>query len=182
MSGAFREFLLSSDEAPCVGFERQNARVVPVYAQEGRNEAAHFLSTCVQHHALQFVRDFRDTFAGTCVMQSLDNPGVQLAMSLPFEGALRQLPEADAELLRNIPFEDMVFAGENALDLRTLVRDQSAEAAVAAHKLGAADAPSRMIGFIPEQTGLVKRTIGFLLFDRETFRRKLRKRIKRMSN
>lgn len=125
-----------------MGFERQNARVVPVYAQEGRNEAAHFLSTCVQHHALQFVRDFHDTFAGTGVMQSLDNPGVQLAMSLPFEGALRQLPEADAELLRNIPFEDMVFAGENALDLRTLVRDQSAEAAVAAHELGEADAPS----------------------------------------
>ena len=138
-----------------------------------------FLSTCVQHHALRFVRDFRDTFAGTGVMQSLDNPGVQLAMSLPFEGALRQLPEADAELLRNIPFEDMVFAGEDALDLRTLVRDQSAEAAVAAHELGAADAPSRMIGFIPEQTGLVKRTIGFLLFDRETFRKKLRKRMHR---
>ena len=39
-----------------------------------------------------------------------------------------------------------------------------------------------MIGFIPEQTGLVKRTIGFLLFDRETFRKKLRKRMKRMSN
>ena len=182
MSGAFREFLLSSDEAPCVGFERQNERVVPVYAQEGRNEAAHFLSTCVQHHALRFVRDFHDTFAGTGVMQSLDSPGVQLAMSLPFEGALRQLPEADAELLRNIPFEDMVFAGENALDLRTLVCDQSAEAALAAHELGAADAPSRMIGFIPEQTGLVKRTIGFLLFDRETFRKKLRKRMKRMSN
>ena len=86
------------------------------------------------------------------------------------------------ELLRNIPFEDMVFAGENALDLRTLVRDQSAEAALAAHEMGAADAPSRMIGFIPEQTGLVKRTIGFLLFDRETFRKKLRKRMKRMSN
>lgn len=182
MSGAFREFLLSSDEAPCVGFERQNARVVPVYAQEGRNEAAHFLSTCVRHHALQFVRDFHDTFTGTGVMQSLDNPGVQLAMSLPFEGALRQLPEADAELLRNIPFEDVVFAGENALDLRTLVCDQSAEAALAAHEMGAADAPSRMIGFIPEQTGLVKRTIGFLLFDRETFRKKLRKRMKRMSN
>ena len=97
----------------------------------------------------------------------------------PFEGALRQLPEADAELLRNIPFEDMVFAGENALDLRTLVCDQSAEAALAAHEMGAADAPSRMIGFIPEQTGLVKRTIGFLLFDRETFRKKLRKRMHR---
>ena len=45
--------------------------------------------------------------------------------------------------------------------------------------MGAADAPSRMIGFIPEQTGLVKRTIGFLLFDRETFRKKLRKRMHR---
>ena len=130
------------------------------------------------------MRDFHDTFAGTGVMQSLDNPGVQLAMSLPFEGALRQLPEADAELLRNIPFEDMVFAGENALDLRTLVRDQSAEAALAAHEMGAADAPSRMIGFVPEQTGLVcKRTIGsFLLFDRETLRKKLRKRMKQMRN
>ena len=95
-------------------------------------------------------------------------------------GSLFSCPKEDrAELLRSIPFEDMVFAGEDALDLRTLVRDQSAEAALAAHEMGAADAPSRMIGFIPEQTGLVKRTIGFLLFDRETFRKKLRKRMHR---
>lgn len=179
MSGAFREFLLSSDEAPCVGFARRNGRAVPIYAQAERNEAAHFLARCIQHHAMCFVRDFRDTFAGTNVMRSLDNPGVQLALSLPMEGTLRQLPDADAELLRNIPFEDIVFAGEDALDLRTLVRDQAAEAAIAAHALGAADAPSRMVGFIPEQTGLVKRTIGFLLFDREMFWKKLRKRLKR---
>lgn len=178
MSGAFREFLLSSDEAPCVGFARQNGQSVPVYAPEEANAAAHFLVRCIQHHALCFVRDFRDTFAGTSVMRSLDIPSVQYALSLPMEGTLRQLPEADAELLRNIPFEDVVFAGEDALDLRTLVRDQAAEAAVAAHEMGAADAPSRMVGFIPEQTGLVKRTIGFLLFDREMFRKKLRKRLK----
>ena len=120
MSGAFREFLLSSDEAPCVGFERQNERVVPVYAQEGRNEAAHFLSTCVQHHALRFVRDFHDTFAGTGVMQSLDNPGVQLAMSLPFEGALRQLPEADAELLRKLFGGFLVLVGLSEIILKGL--------------------------------------------------------------
>ena len=102
-----------------------------------------------------------------------------LAGSVCAVGGALLAQNVDAELLRNIPFEDMVFAGENALDLRTLVRDQSAEAAVAAHELGAADAPSRMIGFIPEQTGLVKRTIGFLLFDRETFRKKLRKRMHR---
>ena len=102
--------------------------------------------------------------------------GVKRLVFLARDGAL--LRQA-VELLRNIPFEDMVFAGENALDLRTLVRDQSAEAALAAHEMGAADAPSRMIGFIPEQTGLVKRTIGFLLFDRETFRKKLRKRMHR---
>ena len=106
--------------APCVGFERQNERVVPVYAQEGRNEAAHFLSTCVQHHALQFVRDFHDTFAGTGVMQSLDNPGVQLAMSLPFEGALRQLPEADAELLRKLFGGFLVLVGLSEIILKGL--------------------------------------------------------------
>lgn len=175
MSGAFREFLLSAEEAPCVGFLRKDGHVVPRYEEQTVHAPRHFLTQCIQHHALQFVRDFRDTFADTCVMQHLP----ELALALPFEGVLRELPEGDLMMLDGVPFEDTVYAGQAALDLRTLVRDQSGQALGAAKQLGAQSAPSRMVGFIPEQTPLVKRTIGFLLFDRKLFRQKLRKRLGR---
>lgn len=175
MSGAFREFLLSADEAPCVGFQRKDGHVVPCYEEQMVHAPRHFLTQCIQHHALQFVQDFRDTFSGTCVMEQLP----ELALAMPFEGMLRDLPEGDLMMLDGIPFEDTVYAGKSSLDLRTLVRDQSGEVIRNAQKLGAQGTTSRMVGFIPEQTPLVKRTIGFLLFDRKLFRQKLRKRLGR---
>lgn len=175
MSGAFREFLLSADEAPCVGFQRKDGHVVPCYEEQMGHAPRHFLTQCIQHHALQFVQDFRDTFSGTCVMKQLP----ELALAMPFEGMLRDLPEGDLMMLDGIPFEDTVYAGKSSLDLRTLVRDQSGEVIRNAQKLGAQGTTSRMVGFIPEQTPLVKRTIGFLLFDRKLFRQKLRKRLGR---
>lgn len=177
MSGAFREFLLSSDEAPCIGFERREGRVVPFCVAQEEHPATQFLVRCIHHHALAFVRDFRDTFPAETW---LDVSSCLMPLSMPFEGVLRDLPEADLTLFQQIPFEDAVFAGQDALDLATLVRDQSREAAQKAKQLGATGAPTRMVGFIPEQTPLVKRTIGFLLFDRHLFREKLKKRLAKL--
>lgn len=172
MSGAFREFLLSSDEAPCVGFARVDGQPAPVYGKREYGASAQFLIECIQHHALAFVKEFRDTFSGTCVMEA---PG--LAMSQPFEGLLRYLPDRDLDLFRDISFEDTVYAGRDDLDLAGLIRVQAQQANQAFVEGGAP--MGRMVGFIPEQTGLMKRTIGFLLFDRNLFREKLKKRINR---
>ena len=123
MSGAFREFLLSSDEAPCVGFRRTTDGVEPVYARSEYNAAAHFFVRTVQENALRFVRDYTARFTGT-IAERLS----PIVCSMPFESALRYLGEADVDMMTGVRFEDTVFAGRDDLDLAGLIRVQSAAA------------------------------------------------------
>ncbi|MBQ8618018.1 MAG: hypothetical protein IJ418_11005, partial [Clostridia bacterium] len=169
MSGAFREFLLSSDEPPCLGFTRMKGGVRPIYGQSEYNAAARFLIRCVQENALRFVRDWRDTFAGTCA--ETVQPFV---CSMPFESTLRYLTEADIALFTDVCFEDTVFAGRDDLDLAALIRDQAEEA-----NRDAAGNQWGMVGFIPSRTPLIKRTIGFLLFDRALLKQKAKHRLEK---
>ncbi|MBQ8201124.1 MAG: glycosyltransferase [Clostridia bacterium] len=167
MSGAFREFLLSSDEPPCIGFCRTDKGVEPVYGRSEYNAAARFFIRCVQENALRFVSDYTSRFKGTLVEQVKPIP-----LSMPFESALRYLPEADIDMMTGIRFEDTVFAGRDDLDLAALIRDQSAAA-----NADAADGRWGMVGFIPSETPLMKRTIGFLLFDRGLLKQKAKHRL-----
>ncbi len=169
MSGAFREFLLSSDEPPCIGFARRGDDVQPVYGRSEYNAAARAFLHIAQENALRFVRDYTETFRGTQVEKVKPVP-----LSMPFESALRCLTDSDLDLFRGIRFEDTVFAGRDDLDLATLIRDQ-AEAA----DIDAISGRTGMVGFIPSQTPLIRRTIGFLLFDRETLKRKAKGRLAR---
>lgn len=123
MSGAFREFLLSSDEAPCLGFRRTDSGVEAVYGQSEYNAAARFFIRTVQRNALRFVEDYTARFSGTLAEQVSGH-----VCSMPFESALRYLPEADIDMLTHVRFEDTVFAGRDDLDLAALVREQSAAA------------------------------------------------------
>jgi len=120
MSGAFREFLLSSDEAPCIGFRRTETGVEPVYGKSEYNATARFFVRTVQRNALRFVKDYMHNFGGT-VAEEL-NPYV---CSMPFESVLRCPAEGDIAVMQDIRFEDTVFAGRDDLDLAELIRIQS---------------------------------------------------------
>ncbi len=169
MSGAFREFLLSSDEPPCLGFTRTDKGITPVYGRSEYNAAARFLVRVAQENALRFVADYTALFAGTPVEQAAPIP-----LSMPFESTLRYLTERDLEMFEGVQFEDTVFAGRDDLDLAALIRDQSAAANADGQM-----ASYGMVGFVPSQTPLIKRTIGFLLFDRELLKRKAKHRLQK---
>ena len=167
MSGAFREFLLSSDEAPCVGFRRTAEGVGPVYGRSEYNAAAHFFVRTVQDNALRFVRDYTARFAGT--------PAEQLSpvvCSMPFESTLRYLGEQDVDMMAAIRFEDTVFAGRDDLDLAGLIRVQAAEAN--------ADGFAPLAGLPyfgqPEKLTL-RRAARLLVHDRGTLKAEAKKRL-----
>ncbi len=155
MSGAFREFLLSSGEAPCIGFARRGGAVEPLYGRSEYNAAAKFLIRVIQQSAMDFVRDYRDTFANTPAEQVS-----AMALSMPYESVLRYLPSEDTAIFTGVCFEDTVFAGRDDIDLATLIRDQSAAACQ-----DAAGGQRDLIGFIPEKTPFFKCVIGMLLFQ-----------------
>jgi len=168
MSGAFREFLLSSDEAPCLGFRRVNGVVEPVYGRSEYNMAARFLIRDVQDNALRFVRDYTARFAGT--------PAEQLSpivCSMPFESALRYLGEGDLSMMTDIRFEDTVFAGRNDLDLAALIREQSAQA-----NADAAEGLAGLPGFGNGPHLTIGRVTELLLHDRGTLKKEAKRRLK----
>jgi len=167
MSGAFREFLLSSDEPPCIGFRRTEEGVVPVYGRSEYNSAARFFIRQVQRNALQFVRDYTARFRGT-VAERL-NPYV---CSMPFESALRYLGEPDLAMLADIRFEDTVFAGQDDLDLASLVRAQSAAA-----NADGVQALQGLPWFGEAQRLTPGRVCGLLLHDRGTLKAEAKRRL-----
>lgn len=162
MSGAFREFLLSSDEPPCTGFVRTENGVKPVYAKSEYNAAARFFIRTVQSGAMQFVRDYTARFAGTPAQ--VLSPYV---CSMPFESALRYLGEADLGMMRDVRFEDTVFAGRDDLDLAALIRAQA----------GAANAD----GMIPQpckrERLTLRRICSLLVHDRGTLKAEAKQRL-----
>ncbi len=167
MSGAFREFLLSSNEPPCLGFVREGEKVVPVYGQSEYNAAARYLIRIVQQNALAFVRDYHARFAGTPAQEL--SP---IVCSMPFESMLRYLPAEDLQLLQGVCFEDTVFAGRKDLDLAWLIREQAAGASA-----DAAEGQHGLVGFIPSKTPLWKCVIGMLLFDKHGLKEAVKRKL-----
>ena len=167
MSGAFREFLLSSDEAPCIGFRRTENGVTPVYGRSEYNAAARFFVRCVQENAMQFVRDYTAQFSGT-LAESLS----PMVCSMPFESALRYLGERDIGMLTGVRFEDTVFAGRDDLDLAELVRVQSAAA-----NAECVDALKGLPGFGQSEPMTMRRAVSLLLHDRGTLKAEAKARL-----
>lgn len=167
MSGALREFLLSSDEPPCIGFERVGQKVVPVYGRSEYNMAAQFFIRTVHREALRFVDDYLARFAGTPV--ETVNPTV---CSMPFESALRYLGPADIDMMAGVRFEDTVFAGRDDLDLAGLIREQ-ADAANA----DGVDALKGLPGFGHRERLTIHRIGSMLLHDRGTLKAEAKVRL-----
>ena len=168
MSGAFREFLLSSDEAPCVGFRRTASGVEPVYGKSEYNAAARFFIRTVQRNALRFVKDYTERFAGTMAEQVSG-----LVCSMPFESALRCLPEADIDMMTHVRFEDTVFAGRDDLDLAALVRDQSAAA-----NADGMEALHGLTAFGAKDGMTLRRAWSLLVHDRGTLKAEAKVRLR----
>lgn len=167
MSGAFREFLLSSDEQPCIGFERCGQQVQPVYGKSEYNAPARFFLRKVQDSAMAFVRDYMRTFAGT-EAERLNG----YVCSMPFESVLRYLGADDVSMLEDICFEDTVFAGRDDLDLAALIREQSA--------LAQADGPERLQNLTMHEVRRrlgVRRAANLLIHDRGTLKTEVRERL-----
>ena len=168
MSGAFREFLLSSDEPPCLGFRRTEDGVRPVYGRSEYNASARFFLRTVQDNALRFVRDYTARFAGTPA--ELLSP---LVCSMPFESSLRYLGETDVDMMHGVRFEDKVYAGRDDLDLAGLIRVQAA----AANADGFASLAG-LNGFGERKPLTLRRAASLLMYDRGTLKTEAKARLK----
>lgn len=180
MSGAMREFLLSADEPGAQGIVMENGRPVVRYGRNDMNRAGAYTVEVIQKNALRFVRDWKNTFAGTPAEHVN-----RLQFSAPFESMMRYISPEDLKMFYQIEFEDVVFAGNAHLDFTKLIYDQSNQAnealkylplprgdagdrqAVSANQPSDALYTGDTVVFHPSQMGKLKRAVGYALFDRQ---------------
>ena len=183
MSGAMREFLLSADEPGAQRIEMKDGKPCLVYGKSEYNRIAKFVVEAIQHHALEFVKDWHRTFGSTPQLKV-----AQTIMSQPFESMLRYLKPLDAAMFDNCEFEDVVFAGDDHMDLAQLIREQANRANESLYVMcGPTEKetvyvpqiPTGMVSFYPSQVGKVKRALGYMLFDHGRFKLAVRNRLEK---
>lgn len=184
MSGAMREFLLSADEPGAKAVVLKGDKPEVEYGKSEYNRIARFAVEIIQHHALAFVQDWRSAFG-----QLPQFPISRTILSLPFESMLRYAKPLDAAMFEQCCFEDAVFAGDEQMDLARLLREQANyanESLYIMRRPAAQPAVQRpvqpadnsdTVSFRASQVGVVKRAVGYMLFDRARFKKAVSNRL-----
>lgn len=128
VSGLLREHLLSDYGPACVGFWEREGTVWPKLEPECKLYQDVFIIDTVQKAALQFVKDFTNTFRE----YEAYLPYSPFEISMPFEGYLNRLSYADRKIYSASYFEDLVYGAsrdiniEEFLNRMVLLQDEPA--------------------------------------------------------
>lgn len=120
MSDFLREYLLSEPGASCIGYQKKEGRVQPVFETLHKEQAEHISLGLFQKGALQFVEDFYRLFGDFLS----DVPYKPFEASLPLEGFLRHACKEDLRIFDGAFFEDEVHGGKTKIPVKELVMQQ----------------------------------------------------------
>lgn len=105
MPGMLREFFLSSHQPSCIGYKlNNNQEVIPEFINANR-EDGNKIPDVVHNGALEFVNDFYGIFGS--YLNYIFFKATEV--SLPFEGMLENISEADRLVFENSFSEDMIY-------------------------------------------------------------------------
>lgn len=101
---SFREYILSSNELSCVGVKLHDKQVVPIYETREKDNNEVYVKNKLHDGALQFVKDYFDTFK-----EYLDDITFKpFEVSLPFEAYLRNASSSDLKIFERLYFDKML--------------------------------------------------------------------------
>ena len=174
MAGHIRELLLSGVAPSCIGYAVGEGGAQPVFEPAYLHYAAAFTLRCVQEAALGFVADMRRTFGEDLEFLSLR----PLEASAPLEYCLLYAAEEDRALFSPVAFEDRMYTGKEPSllvdlwrrDVGFFLHNAPAQAPFAPPAPPAQAGPPAALHGQPRW----KKAVYYWLFDRDTFRRKLR--------
>lgn len=172
ISNVVREFFISAPEASCLGYKIESDNLVPIFEQKNFAYEGTFAILEYQKGAYEFCQDFTDYFA-----EFIDNlPYRNTMVSLPFEHYLLSASKFDRWVFRNSNEEDDIFTGYqsngivelwewylNRFDEETEEDEEENNENEALYDIA--------------KLSKFKRALFFLLFDRKTFRKKLKKNL-----
>lgn len=169
-----RETFLSETAPSCIGFERAEGGVRPVFGREEKNSSSDFALRLMQEGGLRFAQELTQTFSHCLKMFDMRNA----ECGYSFEYFCRRATEFDRYVFIDHVIEDGVYSGFDGLSL--VYRWQENLQAVGAGKGGEEGisdlpAPQKTVEAALRGSSKVKKALYYWLFDRQTFREKMRK-------
>lgn len=122
VSGLLREHILSENSHSCIGFKRENEKVIPVFDKKEKPYSDIFVTDALQNGALQFMEDFLSVFIN--YIEYL--PFRSYEVSLPYEGFLCCGSAADRKIFSQSFFEDLVYGASENINIESFINEYSA--------------------------------------------------------
>ena len=175
IAGHIRELLLSEVSPSCIGFEFRK-EIEPKFEADYLHYSAKFVLKQIQYAALQFIKDMKSIFGDLLDHFQFRN----IEASLPLEYCLLNLNDDDMGLFSTIDFEDRMYMGNDNANLCEIWRRdinyhlQGGNINSISH-LGPMS-KNEMEAKILTGHSRWKKALFYFLFDRETFKRKLKER------
>lgn len=179
-----RETFISENSSSCVGLEKREDGVFPVFGKQKDDYIQDFAIDLMQRAAVNYAKDFIRSFSPYFDILYYRNS----ESGYLFEYFCTNVSEFDKYVFINHKIEDQVYSGFEGLSLVYRWNENLQE--IAASRAGTKTnivAPSRMTQDASGKTvnevlagkSRIKKALFYWLFDRETFKRKMKERKKR---
>lgn len=177
VSGLMREHLISSPKGSCIGYIRQQDKVVPILEDERKNYEDVFIIDLIQKGALQFIQDYMQQLGEYSKYIGFRNHNV----SLPYEGYLRCSKEVDRRIFKGSYFEDLVYGAKEHINIYDFINGQydislNQADVRSTGSVGEVDY-SLMVDRILWGKGKAIKCITYAVFDRKTLKEKVKRKL-----
>jgi len=113
ISGTLREYIFSETGPSCIGYQKLDNRVVPVFEEDRFTYIEHFIMDTMHEAAEEFAEDLIERFKDYIPRFTIRNEDV----SMPFEMFLHSAKDHDRKLFAECYFEDEVYHGKSKINL-----------------------------------------------------------------
>ncbi len=183
-----RETFISENSPSCIGLERKGEQIFPVFGKSKSNYSQDFAIDLMQRAALSFSQDFLYSFADYLDILFLRNS----ESGFLFEYFCTNITEFDKFVFINHNIEDQVYSGFDGLSLvyrwnqnlqEIAASRGAAENERVSQEIAAASySQGKTVKEVLDGKSRIKKALFYWLFDRETFKRKMKERKNRKKN
>lgn len=176
-----RETFISENSSSCIGIEKRKDEIIPVFGKQKSDYIQDFAIDLMQRASVSYSKDFLYSFSDYLDILSLRN----IESGFLFEYFCTNVTEFDKFVFINHKIEDQVYSGFEGLslvyrwneNLQEIAASRGASNnAVVKEVVGSNNSGSKTVEEILAGKSRIKKALFYWLYDRETFKRKMKER------
>lgn len=175
ISSIVREFIISNPEPSCIGYNLDNNKLTPIFEDKQFSYEETYAIKEFQKGAYHFAKDYTDLFKDYLDEMSFRN----IDISFPFDFYLLNASQFDRYTFSAAMVEDFVYSGYNAQSIfgiwTCLLNNLLAQQSYHKETPVIVDENSIVRNYISKYSRL-KRALFYYIFDRKTFKAKMKNR------